>query len=285
MRSRSLAALAVLLGVALAGCSGGAPADDAPAVGPDVVIDEGSSLGAIAGVVVDEAIRPIGNATMSLTGLGAAGRNTTTDEGGQFVFEDLEPGTYFLHGNATRYVGLQTSAQVTAGEVARVRMLLTRLTSAEPYHQTYHFQGFIQFSPAAAGPLINIIVDEFADNPLCTCTLAFNTTGNDVKTLVVEAVWTDTVSSPTGASTLYLEVFPAELDDGTADIQGGFLPSPILEHYPIGMWGDNETNVDWRVRLTGDGFTAQYNQPYDLFVTVFSNEEAPEGWSLVAGDI
>ena len=87
MRTWTVALL--LLAVTLAGCSDG----EAPAPEPDesfqpVVTD--SDLGAISGVVVDEAILPVVGATVTVQGLGLT---TETNEGGQFVVEELEPGT------------------------------------------------------------------------------------------------------------------------------------------------------------------------------------------------
>src|SRR5687768_8662219 len=82
----------LLSSVVLAGCSDDpappAASDDGTA---DVEVDEDAKTGAISGVVVDEAIRPIRNATVQLAGKDV---NQTTDEHGQFVFQDLEPGTY-----------------------------------------------------------------------------------------------------------------------------------------------------------------------------------------------
>lgn len=278
MRPMPALAACVLL---LAGCAA-PPEPQAPAgVGPDLIIDEGSSRGAIAGVVVDQAIRPLGQATVTLVGQSV---NRTTDAGGLFAFEDLEPGTYFLATTAEHHDAVQTSVEVQAGEVSRVRVLLQAIEGVRPFHQTMHFRGYIEASGAITGPIVNIILDEFGGNPFCTCTLAFNTTGLDVQTIVVEALWEDTVGDPRGPTDLYLEVFPRELDDGTSDIQGGFKFSPMVEHYPISAWGENETNTDWRVRLSGSADHVNYSQSYDLFVTLFVNGEAPEGWSLIAGD-
>jgi hypothetical protein len=268
----------------LAGCTGGVPDIVAPdQAGPDIDVDPQAETGAIAGVVVDEAIRPLAGAVVHLS----TGPNATTDESGQFSFTDLEPGTYFLTANATGHTTVQTSAQVEAGEVTRLRILSQTEVVVVPYHETLHFTGLIEFSPGAAGSILNIVIDTGLgmENPLCSmCSFQFNTSGLNVATFVTEAVWEDTLPSPEPSS-LYLEFFPADLDDGTDDIQGGFLPSPILEHYPIAMWGLNETNIDWHVRLTGDADSVQYNQQYEMYVTLFMDGPAPDGWSLVKGDV
>ena len=281
MRPTAFAATCTLAALLLAGC-GGSPGQPPAEVGPDVFVAEGSSYGAIAGVVVDLAIRPLAGATVALMG---SDQTRTADEGGQFAFEDLEPGSYFLNISAPRHGGVQTSVEVVAGEVSRVKAQLEPFLGVEPFHQTFHYQGYIEASGAVSGPIVNIVLDEFGDNPFCQCTLVFNTTGLDVKTLVVEAFWEDTVADPRGPTDLYLEVFPRELDDSTDDIKGGFLFSPVLEHYPIEAWGEDEQNVEWRARLSGSADHVNYSQRYDLFVTVFANEPAPDGWSLVQGDI
>ena len=275
-----LRAFLVLTALLLAGCS------DAPA---DVPLDDGPvtrdvdttpELGAISGVVVSETITPVPGAVVTIAG---SGLEATTDAAGTFVFEALEPTLYVLDVRADGYLPIQSTADVKVGEVAKPKVVLPADLAAKPYTETYTHSGFIQFNGAASGTIVNIVLDEFGDNPLCDCTLEF-ATGPGLETLVVEAVWEDSVTYPTGPVDLYLEVYPAELDDGTSDIQGGFLTSPILEHYPIETWGEDETNNDWTVRLSGSGYFVQVDQSYELFTTAFYVADAPPGWSFVAGD-
>src|SRR5687768_10408920 len=58
-----------------------------------VELENGEGKGSISGVVVDEAIRPVGGVKVDLTD---AGLSTETDEAGLFTFADVEPGAHFL---------------------------------------------------------------------------------------------------------------------------------------------------------------------------------------------
>ncbi len=277
--------IAALLTVALllAGCS------DAPAVSTDTpdgpappTATVTKTTGAISGVVVDVTVTPVAGATIAMKG---AGKNTTADANGGFLFEGLEPATYFLDVTAPGFGAVQVSATVVAGEVTKTRVQLEAVEVLMPVYSTLKHDGFIEFSGGITGTLANVILRDLpGGNPLCDCAMQFSTAGQDVKTLVVEALWTDTLPLPTGPSDLYLEVAPEELDDGTDDIQGGYLTSPILKHYPIELWGEDETNEEWQAALSGGGFSIQYQQDYQMFVTVFSNFPAPQGWSFINGD-
>src|SRR5690242_6986744 len=98
--------VAALLGVAcLGGCSDGASGS----------AEVASSVGLLRGVVVDEAIRPLGNASVTAAGTTATVNATTTDDG-LFAFEGLEPGVYVVTVTKQFYSSQQTTADVRLGE-------------------------------------------------------------------------------------------------------------------------------------------------------------------------
>lgn len=272
----------LLLSFVLAGCAESDPTTEAP----DEPVPEGTTVteetGAIAGVVVDQAIVPLVGITVRLQ---EPPLETVTDEDGAFAFSELEPGTYFITAEGDRYPAQQTSVTVEAGEISRTRISLQITSSPAPYHYSVKHDGFIDVSGALVGNLVNIVVREVVgDDPTCDCGMEFTTIGEDVQTLVVEAFWESSVTDPNPVcpECLYLEVFPATLDDGTADIQGGFLPNPIHEHYPYALWDDDgtETNEEWTANLSGSAYWPNLQQDYELFVTVFVNEAAPDGWTI-----
>lgn len=78
--------------VPLAGCSQGGSPDEADVNLPDLGLEATATTGLIRGVVVDEAIRPIEGAKISLQA-GSASQETTTTPEGAFGFDGLEPGT------------------------------------------------------------------------------------------------------------------------------------------------------------------------------------------------
>ena len=86
--------LALLLMATLAGC-----ADESAPAAPDEPAFDGFDLeatddtGIIRGVVVDQAIVPIAEATVTLQ----SGEQTESNEGGAFGFAALEPGSCLLY--------------------------------------------------------------------------------------------------------------------------------------------------------------------------------------------
>jgi hypothetical protein len=141
MRLPPLAVLALLL---LAGCTGGS--DGAGTDAPED-IDFGDAkatdtTGIIRGLVVDLAIRPLPGATILMA---QDNRTTTSGADGQFAFDGLQPGTYFLFVSLTNYTTMQTQAEVVAGvdEPPITRILLERLESTRPYLETVTKTGFL----------------------------------------------------------------------------------------------------------------------------------------------
>ncbi len=145
-------AVAVLLATVLSGCAdkgGGEPNEPEPALdGLDVTATK--DTGAIRGVVVDAAIRPLANATVELLITGGDPRTTTTNLGGAFGFSEVPPGSYFLRATKAGYSPAQVNVDVEAG-VSRpkpVNIQLQADPSTAPYLQEFAFKGFIECSTA-----------------------------------------------------------------------------------------------------------------------------------------
>ena len=114
----------LLLVPLLAGCADeAAPEVDDFAQNLDQELQATEDTGIIRGVVVDFAIVPVADATVTLTGLD---RSTQTNEAGAFGFDGLEPGTYFLEISKLGYNSTQASTDVEAGTdtppVVKVRL-------------------------------------------------------------------------------------------------------------------------------------------------------------------
>jgi len=144
MRAWALAAMVVI--VTLSGC-----ADSAPAGGPadetfddvDVRVDDDS--GVILGVIVNEVVEPVVAATVTLQ---ADGRTAQSDDRGRFVFEDVEAGTHFLTVTKVAHEETQVSTTVVAGVSSPpvVKVQLPRLFEADPFMQSFQFEGFFTCS-------------------------------------------------------------------------------------------------------------------------------------------
>jgi hypothetical protein len=137
-----------LLAMALAGCAGGGGGgDDAPADGPsaeDLGLQATDSTGLIRGVVVDDAIRPLADVTVTL--LGAGDKTQRTGGDGAFGFDGLEPGTYFLKATKLGYFSAQQSVEVVAGVVdpPSTKIQLGFDAARQPYADTIVYEGFIE---------------------------------------------------------------------------------------------------------------------------------------------
>jgi hypothetical protein len=141
---RRMRRVSILLVLAfLAGCA--QPQAEAPepiADFDDLDLAATATTGVIRGIVVDEAIRPVANASVTLT---PGDRKATSSLGGTFGFEGLEPGTYFLKVERLGYNGTQTSAEVVAGvaEPAITKILLVANPGTSPYFEVLVTEGFM----------------------------------------------------------------------------------------------------------------------------------------------
>ncbi|HUR26401.1 MAG TPA: carboxypeptidase-like regulatory domain-containing protein [Candidatus Thermoplasmatota archaeon] len=174
---RSLPPVVVVLLVFLAGCSASPPAAEAPAVDFDELeLEATATTGIIRGIVVDAAIRPVGNATVMLT---PGDKTAVSTDAGTFGFDTLEPGTYFLKVERLGYNATQTSTEVVAGESEPpiIKVLLTANPSTVPYLETYAFNGFLSFGAAifltSIGTTItSITADTLGDTSIWTIKFA-----------------------------------------------------------------------------------------------------------------
>ncbi|MGB0652960.1 MAG: carboxypeptidase-like regulatory domain-containing protein [Thermoplasmatota archaeon] len=138
----------------LAGCTGSDGGGDALSGDDDELggldVEATDTTGVIRGVVVDDAIRPVAEATVKLSG-GGINLETITNEEGAFGFEGLDPGTYFLRGSKLGYFESQASVEVVAGvDLPPVTKLLLE-TDAEgtPFYVLYDFRGFVECGTSA----------------------------------------------------------------------------------------------------------------------------------------
>lgn len=133
-----------LVAAVLAGCSGGAgekaQADDLPA------LQATATTGVIRGVVVDDAIRPLANATVQARGPGGGNHTLQTDKDGFFGFTGLEPGTWFVTARKPAHQDAQQSLEVTAGvaDPPAVKLLLAVIPGQQPFVTESKVEAFVQ---------------------------------------------------------------------------------------------------------------------------------------------
>jgi hypothetical protein len=288
--SRAAGLLLLVVAASLAGCTGdedGAPGTDSVQLGDGTTLqladaDDATttSTGAISGVVVDDAVRPL--ADVSLRVLGLTQRNLTSDAQGLFLVGELEPGLYTVHANRTGFMPVQTTAEVRAGEVAKVRVQMPSDTSPQPRHVTLQYDGFIQAGNGLANQAWELFVNGTAGVPAnsCDCQFYFQTE-QEASTFIIEVTWEQSVANPTGDNSGYWAVW----DDGEAD--GGYLDescaNPCYGVASVDGFALPETR-NFHTDIWLDASWVQVNQRFTQYVTIFYNGDAPEGWSFVAGD-
>ena len=130
------------LAVLLAGC--GSPRD---AAGPAAERDDQDSV--LHGLVVDEAIRPILGATVTLVGLNLS---ATTEVSGEFAFPDTLPREQPLVMIVTADGFQSTSRQASLPPVGGMELTITMrpAPSDEGYSQVLHFTGFLSCQGSVA---------------------------------------------------------------------------------------------------------------------------------------
>lgn len=263
-------AILAVLPVLLAGCSGGGGGPEGTGPTPEDV-DPGSTVrGAISGVVVDDAIRPIGGAVVTLTSTGA---NATTDEDGQFSFLDLEPGFYAMTAAAPLYLPTQVTADVVAGQATKVKVQLVPDPTPQPYHITVKHDGFMQ----AWGTIAQFFIESTQESGACDCRMHFQPDPG-ATAFLFEAVWEESVPNPTGPSSFYWIL--DEVPEGDDLYETGYCTSPCYAKVSTGSYKGGEMMA----RLDGPDEWVEAQQPFTMFVTTWYNGDAPEGWSVVNGD-
>ena len=143
-------ALGLVCALLVAGCSGGG--DNASDLGQEA--DGGEDLkvpagkGAFRGLVVDDALRPIAQAAVDVTGNGIA-LNLSSDEGGAFAFI-ADPGVYLVRASKTGYSALQQAVSVTRDGQKPVYFQLPVESSLAPYWTQHKAMAFLECSAGGA---------------------------------------------------------------------------------------------------------------------------------------
>jgi hypothetical protein len=310
---------ALMVAIALvAGCVG-VDARDEVATITRARADVSTSLGGVEGTVVDEAIQPITEASVTLLETGDALR---TRDDGSFAFSLVRPGTYTLVVNATGFVPASGTVQVRAGSVAVYDLVLAQLASTEAYSQVLELAGFFECG-VEVGWNVSLIPEPWNDlyAGLAACALPNSyvqgNTTNDrflhtfeleapLDTLVYEMVW-DPATQFSQWMTTRMEVYGFENDEvGTVfRVQG---PSPIRLDLDRSAWRqldedfrngcrdghdrfcdhafwdegwDLQTRVfpAWQCASEAGGGCVALQQDFTHYVSAFYNAPAPDGYS------
>jgi hypothetical protein len=277
---RGVALAALFLGAFLAGCSAGpnVPAEvlieskppeeiHSGEEAPAVFTPSAKTRGHIAGVVVDEAIRPIAGAKIRLPGLDLA---RTSDRDGSFGFVDLHPGPYFIAVNATGYYDAEAVLQVSEDEFTRAKVILRSVPPPEPYRIQQSFEGYTELT---SDPLLGF---SFCN----ACDFDFYLDRPGLHTAIMEAVFEGSVADGTG----FRYYFYGEGQRYYNGIAYGSSGNPLRFEVREADLGTESEDHFW-LRVEPESFPVpEQSRRFQVFVTAFYNEAPPTGWSFVNGD-
>jgi hypothetical protein len=221
-------------------------------------------LGHLAGVVVDQAIRPIEGARVRLPTLDL---EEATARDGSFAFVDLVPSVYLVHVEAAGFRPAEATVSVEDGDFTRAKVVLTAIPPPAPYHTVQALEGYAE---ATASP-------HAATNSGCeACTFDFQIDPDGLVAVIVEAAY----ETPAGANQ---RGFVACWGCDTYLCVGcGAEPAPMR----LELRGDDLANrTVFRLEVIPTTSPApETGVRFDVYATAFYHQLPPAGWSFLAGD-
>ncbi len=222
------------------------------------------TMGHIAGIVVDQAIRPLEGIAVRLPGLDAQG---VTDRNGAFGFVDLHPGPYYITAESPGFAKAETELMVEADTFTRVKFILRAIPPPTPRHFTLPFEGFAEVTDQ----------EQTGGGLMCSvCSWDFYVEGDGFRGLIVEATM-DAPSPPAVSNSFYYEL----QDDEGADVSRDYSTNPMRL---VLRMADTETSPRYHLGVQPLGFPApEVAKKFHIYVTQWFNEDPPQDWSFVSG--
>jgi hypothetical protein len=239
---------------------------DAEAPAAAVFDAAGTTRGHIAGIVVDEAIRPIAGALVRLPGMNM---ERPTERDGSFGFVDLYPGPYYITVEAAGYRPADALLEVRPEEFTRAKVVLTAVPPPEPYHVTQAFEGFA-----------DVTGDPFTGSGAVLCRMCefdFYLERQGLAAVILEAAF----ATPSEGDQFWFRFSPYDDTSYDARIDDGYADDPLRIEVHDADLGEEDRFTLFTEPMSFPAPKA--SQRFAVFVTAFYNEPPPTGWSLVAG--
>src|SRR5688500_16863572 len=236
-------AVSTLAGCAGSSASGGdGPEDDTDF--DDLDLDATESTGVIRGLVVDDRITPLEGADVELSGNGVSAA-ATTDAAGRFGFDGLVPGVYFMRASLLNHDSVQATADVVAGvdDPPMQRILLTRLSTEDPFSFQNKFEGFIQCGYSVQGVISYLCLNDYEklvqpDDVPPTMSEVWDNRGyvrsldGNWSTIVYELTWEPTAQGTSPEMFVLVSFWNRTSSDAYARLGGG--PPNVLLRIEVG---------------------------------------------------
>jgi hypothetical protein len=256
-----------VIAILMAGCTSNAPAEADIGSPQDVA-------GLIHGIVVDKAIKPLGGAIVELQD----GTSATVAPDGAFSFPPTAPGVYTLTATRDGYLTSQASGNLAPSGDMDVRFVMLTEDRSEPYFTTTDFDGFAQASAGILTPVVDQTLGSSGITP-CDCEFEIYPEAG-LSRMVLEVIWDDSISNPTGDSRFVWQVQPTT-ENASANGDGA---SPILRvlgrlDFPIQDFQFSNSPA-YAVRVYPDTTWPAFSQEYSAFMSMWYRGSPPAGWSL-----
>lgn len=302
---RPAAAALLLLAAGLAGCTAGTP-EAGGSLGSLSAAPIAAGNGRLCVLAVDQAIRPIAGANLTVRLPDGSARSAQSDESGVACL-DLPPEAYILdvtHPLGT-YRSVQTTAEVEAGKEVTVKVLMERLFEQEPFHEASKFDGYIQCGYSISGVMSSLCVNDythFVGPYTCPdCEHLVDRRSHDFavtsgwQTMVFEMTWKPTAQGTSDRMRLTISHFPRSASHWYC---GGAAADPLLVRMEVGVQCEDQQDEPELVppeglpnmhlfaatnAPPGQPASATFSQGFSVFIHVFYFGKPPEGWSFIAG--
>lgn len=293
--------LPLTLVLLLAGCVAQAPLD-AQDVPTSTTTPAPVTRMTIEGVVVDAAIQPLAGATVTILELNAT---QLTGPTGTFRFEDLPVRSYFLTANAPEHMAKTLSVDSSG---ATLRFQLDAMPTERAFNVTIPFKGHIQcaLEVIIISPSCDSLITYVGQDPVFEQDFTANLpVGRNWKTVVGDLQFDASAYPLLDGLRVVARGTLNQSDTGTYEQYGRFFGSEpfTFRLEPNGTYPEGVTPVPAQASLFqfdtyphSHGWHALCAPPgsetcflgagagldisFDLFLTVFYVEAAPEGWSF-----
>ncbi len=256
------------LGAILAGCASpeGEPVAPEPLEAPAIV---GKSPTLLVVWVLDEGLRPLPGAVVAFP---EKALTVPLSQLGTAQVEGIEAGPELVRASHVGYFPGQVLADVVDGGTTEIKLIL----SADPAYippriDVASYQGFIE------GTEMEFCCSSGGDTFYMDCQCVFsrdNTPG--LRSHVIEVVWDDSIEKPVGEPTRFRMLLETRETFDWFIAEG---PSPLRVEVPVDAFSSTDTE-DYTLYVYPEEDWVHWQQPFEVFWTLFVEQDAPDGWSV-----
>ncbi len=221
--------------------------------------------GHLTGFVLDDSLRPVPGALVTLPGLNATDRS---GEDGAFAFPDLWPGPYRVTAEAANHRSADTVVEVPADEFVKLKFILERVAPPTPRHETQVLTGFAD----VAVPYHPVNFVSFCN----ACVFFFDLDLENLEGVVLEVYREQESVADLGGSDYFIHLATMSLG---AEVHRAYHDNPAMVRLEPEDIPD-ESSYYLNVRPFAQS-VPEFSVSFQIFITAFYHEPPPENWSFL----